>query len=89
VFGGRRRTRQDKTVRDWVSANITLRRGFTGAKPAAVIHWLIDVLGIERDDEFDDLFPGSGAVTRTINEWREGFTGQCSGPLFAAETVSA
>ena len=33
VSGGRRRTRQQATVRDWVSANITLKRGLSGAKP--------------------------------------------------------
>src|SRR5213594_889325 len=32
--GGRKRTRQEPTVRDWVSANITLKKGLVGAKPA-------------------------------------------------------
>ena len=58
------------TPRDWVSANITLRQGMTGAKPAAVCRWLFDVLGMQRDDEFVDLFPGSGAVTRAWEAWR-------------------
>ena len=32
--GGRKRTRQQDTVRDWVAENITMMRGFPGAKPA-------------------------------------------------------
>jgi len=66
VRGGRKRGREDMTVRDWVSANITLRRGLSGVKPKTFCHWLFAVLGMEPEDEFDDLFPGSGAVSR---EW--------------------
>ena len=61
---GRKRDRNVSTVRDWVSANITLKRGLVGAKPDAFCYWLFDVLGLEPSDTFDDLFPGTGAVTR-------------------------
>jgi hypothetical protein len=66
VRGGRKRTRQQQTVRDWCAVNITLRRGFTGAKPDKLIAWLFDVLNVQAGDTVDDLFPGSGAVTRAI-----------------------
>lgn len=66
VRGGRKRTRQQRTVRDWCAVNITLRRGFTGAKPDKLIAWLFDVLNVQPGDTVDDLFPGSGAVTRAI-----------------------
>jgi hypothetical protein len=56
--------------RDWVREGITLKRGLTGAKPEAVCHWAFNVLGMERDDELVDLFPGSGAVTRAWESWR-------------------
>ncbi len=59
--GGRKRTREQDTVRDWVAENITLRRGFPGAKPAGFSHWLMDVLNVQEGDTMDDLFPGSGA----------------------------
>lgn len=59
------------TIRDYVSCNITLRRGVSGAKPDAFCRWLFDVMGMERDDEFDDLFPGSGAVANTHSAWQE------------------
>jgi hypothetical protein len=58
------------TVRDYVSANITLQRGVSGAKPDAFNYWLFEVLGMSRDDEFVDLFPGSGAVSRAWDQWR-------------------
>jgi hypothetical protein len=60
----RRRTRQQPTVRDWVSANITLKKGLTGAKPEQFAMWLFEILNLEPEDEFHDLFPGTGIITR-------------------------
>jgi len=68
--GGRARDRSDPTIRDWVSANITLERGTHGAKPAEFCYWLFDVLGIERGDTLVDLYPGSGAVTKALETWQ-------------------
>ena len=70
VYGGRKRTRQQPTVRDWVSCNITLKRGLVGAKPETFCNWLFEVLNLEPDDEFNDLFPGTGAVTKAWERWR-------------------
>lgn len=70
VRGGRKLGRDVPTVRDWVSANITLRRGTHGAKPREFCFWLFRVLGVNRDDEFDDLFPGSGAVAAAWEEFQ-------------------
>lgn len=39
----------------------------TGAKPPAFCRWLFAWLGARPGDEFDDLFPGSRAVT---DAWR-------------------
>jgi hypothetical protein len=61
--GGRKRDRNAATVRDWVSCNITLQRGLSGAKPLGFCLWLFDVLGLEPGDEFVDVFPGTGAVS--------------------------
>jgi hypothetical protein len=57
-------------MRDWIAEPITLQRGLTGVKPDAVCRWLFEVMGMERDDELDDLYPGSGAVTRAWEAWR-------------------
>ncbi len=78
VRGGRKRTRQQPTVRDWVSANITLKRGLSGVKPNAFYFWLFDVLNMQAGDELIDLYPGSGAVTDAWCLWREW---HCDQPL--------
>lgn len=70
-MGGRKRGREHDTTRDWMAENITLQRGLTGAKPRAFCRWMFDLLGAERGDTLDDLFPGTGAVTAA---WEE-FTG--------------
>lgn len=73
VYGQRSATerggRDVLTVRDYVSCNIALKRGTKGAKPAAFSYWLFDFLGVNGGDEFVDLFPGSGDVTRAWTEY--------------------
>ena len=59
------------TIRDFVSCNITLKKGMTGAKPEPFSLWLFDFLGMRADDEFHDLFSGSGAVLDAWNKFRE------------------
>lgn len=66
----RKRGRDKPTTRDWVSANITLKKGLSGAKPELFGLWLYDLLGMEADDEFIDLFPGTGAVSSAIDKAR-------------------
>jgi len=61
--GGRKRDRTVLTVRDWVSASITLKKGLAGAKPPKFCDWVFDLLGATDEDEIDDLFPGTGVVT--------------------------
>lgn len=58
-------------MRDWKQCSITLQRGLTGAKPEAVCHWTFEVVGARPDDELHDLFPGTGAVKRAWNSWRD------------------
>ncbi len=69
-MGGRKHTRKDQTTRDFVSANITLRRGLSGAKPDAFCFWIFDLLNMQRGDVLDDLFPGSGAVGEAWAKWQ-------------------
>ena len=58
------------TLRDWIAESITLKRGLCGAKPEAVCRWAFEVVGAQPDDELDDLFPGTGAVSRAWETWR-------------------
>jgi hypothetical protein len=70
VRGTRKREREVLTVRDYVSCNIAMQKGFQGAKPLPFCLWIFNLLGIEDGDEFVDLFPGSGAVGRAFNQWQ-------------------
>lgn len=67
--GGRKRTREEDTVRDWCSCVITMKKGLTGAKPVEVCKWIISLFGAMPElDDFDDIFPGTGVFGRT---WKE------------------
>ena len=70
VRGGRKRTRQQPTVRDWMSEVITLKKGLTGAKPVAFCWWLFDVLNLEPTDTLVDVFPGTGIVSKEWERFR-------------------
>jgi hypothetical protein len=69
--GGRQpRARTEPTVRDWVSHEITLRKGLTGAKPEGFVTWLFSLLGVQGNDEVTDIVPGTGVVGRVLEDWR-------------------
>jgi hypothetical protein len=56
--------------RDWLVCDTPQNRGLRGTKPEGVIHWVLDCLGAKSEDEFVDLFPGTGAVLRGWESWR-------------------
>lgn len=69
--GGRaKRSRDEMTVRDWVSAEITLKKGLTGAKPEAFVWWLLSLMGVQENDEVTDIFPGTGVVGRVWSQYQ-------------------
>lgn len=69
VRGGRSgRPRTEPTVRDHLAEPIALRRGLTGAKPQRFCRWVLDLLGYRAGDRVDDLFPGTGSMTRATAE---------------------
>ena len=49
-------------TRDFLVEPMSMKRGVTGAKPEAFCRWVLDLLGYQDDDEFTDLFPGSGIM---------------------------
>ena len=65
----RKRTAKQPTERDWVSACITLRKGLSGAKPLDFCFWLFDFANLNGDDEFVDMFPGTGIVGEAWSMW--------------------
>ena len=52
------------TPKDYLAEPVTLRKGLTGAKPAAFCRWVADLLGYLDGDTLDDLFPGTGVMGR-------------------------
>lgn len=40
-----------------------------GAKPAVFARWMFDLLGARPQDDFTDLFPGSGGILRAWNHY--------------------
>lgn len=67
----RKRDRSVPTVRDWVSASITLKKGLVGAKPPAFCFWLFELLGLEIGDTLEDLYPGTGVVTQCWESYQD------------------
>lgn len=61
-------------MRDWVSENITLKKGLCGVKPEKVCLWAFEMLGLQPEDELVDLFPGTGAVTAAFEKWKGAMT---------------
>lgn len=68
--GGKQNTPKDFL---WVDggllAPITLRKGFTGAKPPAFCHWVFDLLNLRPGDTLHDLYSGTGIVGREWLAW--------------------
>lgn len=71
-WGGRKRTdRTELTVRDYLAASITLKKGMTGAKPPEFCRWWVcDLLGYREGDQLDDLFPGTGIMGAVMAQGR-------------------
>ena len=63
-----------QSERDFIAEGITMQRGLAGAKPEAVCRWAFEMLGMGPTDDLVDLFPGSGAVTRAWEAWRDELT---------------
>lgn len=53
-------------------SDIRAGKTFVGRKPEAFTLWVTDLLGALQGDIIDDLFPGSGAVTRALKAWEQG-----------------
>jgi len=66
----RPRAREEETIKDHYIHGITLKKGLVGAKPEGFCYWLFELLGMKPDDEFYDLYPGTGIVTQCWEKWR-------------------
>lgn len=52
--------------RDYLAESITMRKGFTGAKPERFCRWTLDLLGWKPGDKVDDLYPGTKVFSRVL-----------------------
>lgn len=69
IRGARKRPADDPFVRDWFMCNATTN-GFVGGKPRDVCNWIFECMALLADDDLDDLYPGSGAVSAAWIAWR-------------------
>ena len=65
----RRLPKDERFVRDHLIAPAG-GLGFIGAKPPVFCRWIFDALGARPGDELEDLFPGSGSVSREWDAYR-------------------
>ena len=74
IFHGAKRKRRygggSVTPSDWFVTHCA-QFGFFGAKPEPFTWWIMDCLGIRPEDEFEDLFAGSGLAGRSAEKWRQ------------------
>jgi hypothetical protein len=56
-------------TRDHIAEGMTMKRGLTGVKPERWCFWLFEAMGLRPGDTLDDLFPGTGAVSRAWRAW--------------------
>ena len=69
--------RSERYLRDWIRVEPEYFQWrpkpdsyVIGQKPEPFSRWVFEWLGALPDDDFDDLFPGSGAVGRAWERWR-------------------
>jgi len=72
-----------------VSALTTLPGRVTGTKPAAFCAWIFALLGAAPGDTLDDLFPGSGAITRAWAAWTAAAAASAGGLCDASHRARA
>ncbi len=77
IYGGRRSSKDGAPVtRDHLTTeepeaireSITMKKGLTGAKPAAVNEWILKMLGFKPGDTLIDLFPGTGGMSLAVRK---------------------
>lgn len=66
LYGGRKDNKRKPMVRDWLSCPIAMKKGLQGAKPDAFNNWILDLLNIQNGDVLDDLFSGTGSMSKAL-----------------------
>jgi hypothetical protein len=63
-----------RSVHDWIACNPARMRGLFGAKPEGLAHFIFAAAGLLPDDDFVDLYPGTGMFGREWESWRRQLT---------------
>lgn len=71
LFNPRSRGMNKRFIHDHLSCSPQLASKIIGQKPKNFCYWLFECLGMESEDEFFDIFPGSGAVMEHWKDWKE------------------
>lgn len=58
---------------DWVACSPQMKSIITGQKPLDFCYWLFQTLGMNPEDSFDDIFPGSGQVEYAWEFYRKNY----------------
>ena len=66
LYGGRKDNKRKPMVRDWLSCPIAMKKGLQGAKPDAFNNWILDLLNLQDGDVLDDLFSGTGSMSKAL-----------------------
>jgi hypothetical protein len=65
-----RGSRNVPSVRDHLVCRMTMKKGTHGAKPPEFNDWILNLLGYQEGDEFDDLYPGTGGMADAVKRWK-------------------
>lgn len=81
----RKDNKRSPMVRDWLSCAVAMKTGQRGAKPDTFNDWILDLLVYETGDEFIDLFPGSGSMSRALERHARRLTNETASSLATPE----
>jgi len=68
LFGGRDMRHRKPMTRDWLACKIAMQKGLPGAKPKEFYEWVLNLLGWQKGDQIDDLFPGTGGLAVVVEK---------------------
>lgn len=73
IFKAPSRGMEKSFVHDWVCCSPQMKSIVTGQKPLDVCYFIFQLLGMQPEDKFVDVFPGSGQVQYAWDFYRKNF----------------
>lgn len=69
LFRTKRAKGSRPSVRDFLICNPSKKKGTHGAKPPEFNDWILNILGYQKEDTLDDLYPGTGGMSEAIQRF--------------------